>query len=68
MLSAVMGRLRTRLPFSLAKALAMAGATTATAGSPMPPGFSVLLTKMMSMAGESVMRGNTNWWKLVCCA
>ena len=33
-------------PVMLAKALATAGATKAVAGSPMPPGFSVLSTRM----------------------
>ena len=54
--SAVMGRRRTRLPVKAATALAMAGAATAVPGSPMPPGFSVLLTKTMSICGASYMR------------
>ena len=48
---AVKGSLRTRLPVSEATALAMAGTTKAVAGSPMPPGFSVLDTKITSISG-----------------
>ena len=52
----VMGRLRTRLPVRLATALAKAGTMVAVTGSPMPPGFSLLLTNTMSTRGDSLVR------------
>ena len=47
----------TRLPVSVATALAMAGITSGTPTSPRPPGAALLLcTKVMSIAGTSLMR------------
>ena len=43
MFAAVNGMRRTRLPVAAKIALATAGPISAVAGSPMPPGFSVLL-------------------------
>jgi isoquinoline 1-oxidoreductase beta subunit len=40
---------------------------TAVAGSPMPPGFSVLLTKTISICGASLLRISRYLSKLVCC-
>ena len=45
MFSAVNGMRRTRLPVAAKIALPTAGPIIAVAGSPMPPGFSVLLHK-----------------------
>src|SRR5207249_8862747 len=49
--SAVMGSERTRAPTALKIALAMAGATTVTAGSPQPDGGSLLAITEMSRSG-----------------
>jgi hypothetical protein len=50
------GRRRRRLPVALKMALQMAGAITATMGSPMPEGASVLGTICTSISGASFMR------------
>jgi hypothetical protein len=56
MFCAVNGILRTRLPVPAKIAFATAGPTSAVAGSPMPPGFSMLLASTMSICGVSWMR------------
>ena len=56
MLSADSGILRTRLPVAANNAFATAGPINAVAGSPTPPGFSVLETRMTSIFGISAMR------------
>ena len=53
---ALNGMRRTRLPVAANTALATAGPINAVAGSPMPPGFSVLCTSVISIAGDSFMR------------
>src|ERR1019366_5450318 len=56
MFSAVIGSLRRRLPVAANTALLTAGPISAVAGSPMPPGFSVLGTSVMSICGAPHMR------------
>ena len=51
MFAAVSGNLRKRLPFAANNAFATAGPISAVAGSPMPPGFSVLSTITTSILG-----------------
>src|SRR3982751_6379913 len=50
MFSAENGILRTRLPFAAKMAFATAGPINAVAGSPIPPGFSLLWMSVMSTA------------------
>ena len=56
MFSGVNGILRRRLPLAAKMAFATAGPIKAVAGSPMPPGFSVLANNVMAIAGASFMR------------
>jgi hypothetical protein len=58
MFARVIGIRRTRFPLAANTAFATAGPISAVAGSPMPPGFSVLATSVMSIAGASFMRSN----------
>ena len=54
--SAVIGSERTRAPTALKMALAIAGATTVTPGSPQPDGGSLLAMIEMSRSGIWLMR------------
>lgn len=56
------GSWRWRWPVSRASALAKAGASGGTPGSPMPLGGSALGTMCTATRGVSVMRGIGNWW------
>src|SRR6266478_1465599 len=55
--SARIGRRRRRLPVAAKAALQTAGATTGKPGSPIPVGFSLLITRYTSILGISLMRG-----------
>ena len=53
---AAIGRLRRRLPVAAKIALQIAGATSGTAASPMPPGASSLGSRCTSSCGNSLLR------------
>ncbi len=53
---APIGKVRSRVPVAAKIALQIAGATNATAGSPMPPGVSSLSSRCTSSSGSSLLR------------
>jgi hypothetical protein len=55
-ISRLIGNALTLFPIALLTAFAVAAVTTAVAGSPIPPGFSVLATKCVSINGVSAIR------------